>query len=159
MKKSTKAIFLLPLVVSSKLAFAAPTNEQFFKSVRENIDQPVDPTKFVAIALVVVGLVLLLVLFNRKKEQRVAKPKVLNHPGKLLKEVASAVHLKPAEVKQLKLLAEGQGVSSPLTLLLCPSVFAKAVRAKTSKVDRRVLAQLAKKLVQSSSHPEAKSEA
>jgi hypothetical protein len=142
----------ISLLLASSV-FAAPTNEQFFQSVRENIDKPVDSTRFVAVLLVVIGVVLLLALFGRKKEERAARPKVLNHPGKLLKEVVSAVHLKPAELKQLKLLAEGQNVSSPLTLLLCPSVFAKAVRAKTSKVDRRVLAQLAKKLVQPAEPP------
>lgn len=142
----------ISLLLASSV-FAAPTNEQFFQSVRENIDKPVDSTRFIAVLLVVIGVVLLLALFGRKKEERAARPKVLNHPGKLLKEVVSAVHLKPAELKQLKLLSEGQNVSSPLTLLLCPSVFAKAVRAKTSKVDRRVLAQLAKKLVQPAEPP------
>jgi len=143
-----RSIALLMSVVLTHAAAAAPTNEEFFRSVRDNIDKPVDPTKFIAFAMAVVGIIILMVLFSRKKEQRAAKPKVLNHSGKLLKEIMSAVHLKPAEVKQLKLLAEGQSVSSPLTLLLCPSVFAKAVRAKPAKVDRRVLAQLAKKLIQ-----------
>lgn len=133
----------------SAIASAAPTNEQFFQSVRENIDQPVDGTKFLAVLLGAVAIILLLVVLTRKKEQRISRPKALNHPGKLIKEITHAVHLKPAEIKQLKLLSEGQGVSSPITLLLCPSVFAKAVRAKTNKVDRKVLAQIAKKLVQS----------
>lgn len=130
------------------VASAAPTSEQFFQGVRENIDKPVDGTKFLAVILGFVAILLLLVVFTRKKEQRVSRPKVLNHPGKLIKEITHAVHLKPSEMKQLKLLSEGQNVSSPITLLLCPSVFAKAVRAKTNKVDRKVLAQIAKKLVQ-----------
>lgn len=127
---------------------AAPTDQEFFKSVRDNLDQPVDGTKLFAVAMGVVAIILLLVVITRKKEQRISKPKALNHPGKLIKEIAHAVHLKPAEVKQLKLLSDGQNVSSPIMLLLCPSVFAKAVRAKTNKVDRKVLAQIAKKLVQ-----------
>ena len=55
-------------------------------------------------------------------------PKALNHHGKLLKELAAAVSLKPAEVKQLKLLADEQKLSNPLTLILCPSILAKAVK-------------------------------
>lgn len=143
-----KFVLISLLLVVATGVSAAPTNEEFFQSVRDSTDKPVDPTRFIAVLMAVVGVLLLLVLLNRKKEHRAARPKVLNHPGKLMKEIVSAVHLKPSEVRQLKVLAEGQPVSSPLTLLLCPSVFAKAVRAKTNKVDRRVVAQLAKKLVQ-----------
>jgi len=130
------------------IASAAPTDKEFFRSVRDNIDKPVDGTRFFAVLMGVVAILILLVIFTRKKEQRVSKPKGLNHPGKLIKEIASALHIKPAEMKQLKLLAEAQNISSPITLLLCPSAFASAVRVKTNKVDRKLLAQIAKKLVQ-----------
>ncbi len=56
------------------------------------------------------------------------------------------VDLRPAEVKQLKMLADDQNVSSPLTLLLCPSVLAKAVKAKPGKVDRKIMIAVARKL-------------
>lgn len=127
---------------------AAPTNEEFFQSVRENMDKPVDPSKFIAVLLAAVGVILLVMLFNRKRERQI-RPKVLNHPGKLIKEIAAAVHLKPSEMKQLKLLADGQGVSGPITLLLCPSVLARAVREKSSKIDKKIVAQIARKLMHS----------
>jgi hypothetical protein len=66
------------------------------------------------------------------------------------------VPLKPAELKQLKLLVErkraeedGAGeasVENPLTLILCPSVLVRAMRNPPPKVDRKVIAQLARKL-------------
>jgi len=56
------------------------------------------------------------------------------------------INLRPSEVRQLKVLAEEQQVSSPLTLLLCPSVLAKAVKHQSGKVDTRVIAQVARKM-------------
>ena len=46
----------------------------------------------------------------------------------------------------LKLLAEEQNLSSPLTLLLCPSILAKAVKERSGKVDRKAILSVAKKL-------------
>ena len=58
------------------------------------------------------------------------------------------VPLKPKELKQLKLLVEegGEPVQSPLTLLLCPSVLARAVKNRPRNVDRAVVAQIVRKL-------------
>jgi hypothetical protein len=60
--------------------------------------------------------------------------------------VARGVNLRPAEVKQLKVLSEQQNVSNPLVLLLCPSVLSRAVRENPKRVDREVLSGLAKKI-------------
>jgi hypothetical protein len=52
----------------------------------------------------------------------------VNHHGKLLKEIAKSAHLRPREVKRLKILADdvgrrrGEPLASPLVLLLCPSL-------------------------------------
>jgi len=51
-------------------------------------------------------------------------------------------------LRQLKALAEEQGLSSPLALLLCPSVFAKAVRGRSGELGKRIVAQVARKLTQ-----------
>lgn len=130
-------------------AYAAATNEEFFKSMRETVDKPVDPTKFLAVLMLAAAVILLLVVLNRKRQKQVL-PKQVNHPGKLAKEVAAAVHLKPVEMRQLRLLAEGQDVSGPVTLLLCPSVLAKAVREKSTRIDKKIVAQIARKLVEGS---------
>jgi hypothetical protein len=122
-----------------------PTDEEVFKQVQDSYSTPTDPKKFIAVICAIVGVaVLAAVLSNRTK--RKVLPKTLNHQGELLKEVMRTVDLRPAEVKQLKILADDQNVSSPLTLVLCPSVLAKAVKSKAGKVDRKVLMSVARKL-------------
>jgi hypothetical protein len=135
------------LAMSSAL-LAQPTQEEVFRSIHQNVGQTTDPRKFFAALLALAGvMVLLAVLSQRKKRQ--ATPRTLNHHGKLLKEICGAVHLRPAEMRQLKLLAEEQSLTSPLTLLLCPSLLAKAVKEQQAgKLDRKVIAQVARKLGQ-----------
>src|SRR3954451_20266574 len=94
--------------------FAAPTQQEVFKSIQDNVGQTTDPKKFFAFMALAAGLIVLLaVLSNRKKRQ--VTPKSLNHQGKLLKEILRQVDLSAAEVRQLKVLADAQKVSSPLT--------------------------------------------
>ena len=132
------------LLISTTLS-AAPTQEDVFRSIQDNVGQSTDPRKILAFFIGAVAIVILLGVFShwRKRE---AKPKILNHQGKLLKEIAAALSLKPAEIKQLKILAEEQKILSPLTLLLCPSLLAKSVKEAPAKVDRRVILQIARKL-------------
>lgn len=138
-------VYLLSSTLVCSRALATATQEEVFKSIQDNVGQSADPKKFFAFMAGAAGLILLLaVLSNRKKRQ--VTPKTLNHHGKLLKEIVKKVDLRPAEIRQLKMLAEGQKVSSPLTLLLCPSVLAKAVKERPGKVDRKVLMGVAKKL-------------
>lgn len=140
-----RLMFIFVICCCCVPTFALPTDEDVFKQVQDNYSTPTDPKKFFAVVCAIVGIaVLAAVLSNRKKRQVI--PKTLNHPGKLLKEVMKTVDLRPVEVKQLKILAEDQNVSSPLTLILCPSVLAKAVKAKGAKVDRKVLMAVARKL-------------
>ncbi|HEX3358418.1 MAG TPA: hypothetical protein VHS31_15700 [Tepidisphaeraceae bacterium] len=131
---------LWPIISSAK-----PTQEEFLKSLSDNIDNTTDPKKFFAFLAGAAGLVILLAVISQRKKRKVL-PKSLNHQGKLLKEIMAQIDLRPVELKQLKILADAQGVSSPLTLLLCPSVLAKAVKERTTKVDRKVLISIAKKL-------------
>jgi hypothetical protein len=64
-----------------------------------------------------------------------------------LKEIAREMHLKPAEIRQLRLLADRQQIVSPLVLLLCPSLLTKAVREHPELADRGILTSLARKTV------------
>jgi len=132
---------LTPLVPTS----ASPTQQEVFKSIQDNVGSSTDPKKFFGFLAVAVGLVLLLPVISKRKQRQVL-PKTLNHHGKLLKEIVRRVDLRPAEIRQLKMLAEAQEVSSPITLLLCPSVLAKAVKERAGKVDRKVMMSVAKKL-------------
>ncbi len=126
----TFAICHLPFALS---ASANPTQQDVFKSINENVGQSVDGRKVLAVLALAVGIVIVLVLFNRR-QTRQAVPTALNHQGKLLREMMKTAGLKPAEARQLKVLADqaaaaGEPVESPITLLLCPSLM-KRLREK-----------------------------
>jgi hypothetical protein len=126
-------------------ALASPTQKEVFKSIQDNVGGTVDPKKFIAGMIAVGGLVILLAVMSQRRKREVT-PKAFNSQGKLLKEIVKQVNLRPAEIRQLKSLADAQGVSSPLTLLLCPSILTKAVKEANVKIDRKVILAVAKKL-------------
>src|SRR5689334_14228553 len=137
---------LLSVILIAPVASAAPTQQDVFRSIQDNVGSTTDPTKFLAFLLGVVALVILFSLLHLRRD-REAKPKVLNHHGRLLKEIAKSVELRPAEIKQLKLLADQrEDVSSPLTLLLCPSLLTETVKQNASKVDKKTILSIARKL-------------
>jgi hypothetical protein len=103
-----------------------------------------DPRLFYVLGLAAVGFVLLLVVVNSFKNRQ-ARPRAVNHQGKLMKELLKKVPLKGGEVKQLKHMAAEQGCVSPLTLVLCPSLLAKGMNSK-GKADKRVIMGVAKKM-------------
>lgn len=123
----TFSILHLPFSISVS---ANPTQEDVFKSINESVGQSVDGTKVLAMLAAAVGIVIVLVLFNRR-QVREATPRALNHQGKLMREMAKTAGLKPAEARQLKVLAEalaaaGEPLQSPITLMLCPSLMKRA---------------------------------
>lgn len=126
--------------------------DAFRRSLSENLEQSVEPRHLVAMAAAAVGFVLAAVAFNRWRQATgrtspLSGPRAINHPGKLLREVSKGVSLRSAEVKQLKALAREQEVASPLVLMLCPSLLAKAVKESPRKLDRGTLNSLIRKLV------------
>jgi hypothetical protein len=130
---------------------AVPSQSDVFKSIKENVSETEGSGKtMLAVAVGAVAVVLLLVLLNyRSKRQATRKP--VNHQGRLLKEIAKRIGLRPAELRQLKLLADAerranQPIESPLVFLLCPSVFTSAMRAQRVKVDRKIMGGIARKL-------------
>ena len=144
--KSSLIFSLLSVSLFPIRALAAATQEEVFKSIQDNVGSTTDPKKFFAFMCGIGGIVVLLaVLSNRKKRQ--VTPKIFNHQGKLLKEMLRKIDLRPAEIKQLKALADAQNLASPLTLLLCPSVLTKAVKERSGKVDRKAILSVARKLV------------
>ncbi len=116
-------------------ALAAPTQEDVFRSISDNVSQrPGEGGKGLAVVLCGAGGLVLLVLVLGSRARRQAVPQALNNPRKLIREVMKAVPLRRGEVRHLKLLADaagtegGEPVESPLTLLLCPSVLARALQ-------------------------------
>jgi hypothetical protein len=142
------AFCLLP---SAYCLAAAPTQEEVFKSISQNVSEGDGGGRtLLAVVLGGVGVVMLLTLLSSRRTRK-STPKALNHPGKLLKEIARTVPIRAAELKQLKLLVEaerdaGEPIDSPLVFLLCPSALTTAMRASRVKVDRKVMAGLARKL-------------
>jgi hypothetical protein len=132
-------------------ASAKPTQQDVFRSIEDNVKESNESGgKMLLFLGAGVALVLLLALFGRRQQQK-ETPKSLNNPGKLTRQLCSALSLKKPELKQLKLVADQttaadeQPLTSPLVLLLCPSVLVKAVQSKSPKLDRKVLAKLVRR--------------
>jgi hypothetical protein len=133
------------VLIAATGAFGNPTEEDVFKSVNQNMNSPVDMSKAVPYLLAALGVIILVILFNYHR-QRQNTPRSLNHPGKLSRELSRRLRLRSIELRQLKLLAEEQELEHPLTLILCPSVLAKAMRNPSVRVDRAVVKQVIQRL-------------
>ncbi len=123
---------------------AALKQEDVFKSISENVGGSADPTIMYAVGIGTVVLVVVLVLANKFKNRQ-ARPKAVNHQGRLIRELTRKLPLKKSEIRHLRLMAAEQGCDSPLTLILCPSILAKGLAAK-SKADRKVIMSVARKM-------------
>jgi hypothetical protein len=110
-------------------AFGANTQAEVLRSINENVGKQVDPSKLLAVFMSIIALIVVVAFVNYRRK-RVIVPRALNHPGKLVKQVAKAIELKPGELKQLRAIAEARELSSPLVLLLCPSLLKKDVGPK-----------------------------
>jgi hypothetical protein len=130
----------------TRLALAGPTQEDVFRSIQQNVGSPGGDRSAAPFLYIVLGLIALIMAVHVRR-QRKTEPGVLNHPGKLMKELSKALGLSKAEVKQLRLLARQASVDNPIVFLLCPSVLSLALREHTSdKLDKRVLAELGRRL-------------
>jgi len=69
---------------------ATPSQEDVLRSISENVSQPMDIGNLVGALAAMVAVVIVLILFNQRRN-RAARPKVLNHQAKLLKEITRAV--------------------------------------------------------------------
>jgi hypothetical protein len=118
--------------------------EDVFKSISDNVGGSADPKTFFIVGGIVVAIVVVLVLIN-KRMQREATPQAVNHQGKLVKELLKKVPLRKGEVKHLRTMAAEQGCESPLTLVLCPSLMTKGLNEK-GRADRRVVMGVARKM-------------
>ena len=139
---------MIAILAHCVLPLATPTQEEVFQSINQNVGSTVDMSKAVPYLLVAVGTAILAGLYNYHRKRR-ANPGRLNSPAKLTREICRRISLRSAEIKQLKLLAEEQEVEHPLTLILCPSLLGKAIRAPSARVDRAVVRAIVERLKQS----------
>jgi hypothetical protein len=139
---------LISGTLATGILAAGPRLEDVFKSTNQELGGGTDPTKLLAVICAIGGAIVLLVFLSRRRKTSpgATSPRTLHHQGKLIREVQKAVHLKPAEIRQLKTLADSQGVQNPLTLLLCPSLLAKAAKERPDKLDRRVVSGMIKRM-------------
>ena len=123
---------------------AQPKQSDVFKSISENVSGTSDPKIFYAVMLGIAIIVFVLVV-NSALRNRQSKPRGVNHQGKLLKEMLKRVSLRKSEVRALRTIAAEQGCTSPLTLVLCPSLLAKGINAR-GKADRKSAMTVARKV-------------
>jgi hypothetical protein len=154
MKKAR--IFAAALIVAalgiSTSALATPTQEEVFRSINQNVGSSVDLSKLVPYLLVAIALAIMLGLYNYHRKKRGTTNKRLNNPAKLSREICRRINIRPAEFRQLKLLADEQEVQQPLTLILCPSLLGKAIRTQNARVDRALVKGIVGRLKESLSH-------
>lgn len=134
--------FLFAFAFCLASASAAPSEQDVFKSINENVGKPSDNSRLLPVLVAGAGLVLLVIFISQRVNRPKAPKKPAIRPTKLMKEISRGVGLKSSEIKQLKAMAQTQD-ANPLTLLLCPSVMVKAVQAKKGRVDRKVVVGMA----------------
>jgi hypothetical protein len=109
------------LLFMNSSALAAPSQEDVFKSISKNVGDTPDTGRLLLVLVITTLVVVCLVMLSQRHKRKLS-PKPLNHPRKLIKEVTRQIDMNPREVKRLKAIAEEMGYSSPLVLMLCPSL-------------------------------------
>ena len=67
-------VTLLPLAVAAAPARGAPTQEEVFRSIQDNVGgTTVDTSKFMPFVLAAVGLILLLIVASQRRKRVVAQ--------------------------------------------------------------------------------------
>jgi len=118
------------LLLAPSTAWGTPTEEDILRSFNENMDQPPDYGRLIPWLFALAGAVVVVVYF-RQWQKRQAVPRPLNNPRKLIREMANAIDIDPAELKRITQQAKDLNCESPLTLLLCPSLLGEESRDKT----------------------------
>lgn len=123
---------VLNLLAQVAPAAAKPTTEDVFKSMNQSMSADINPAQILAVVAAFVGLIVLVSTFKKRVDQKAPKAAVVNQPNKLLRQVAKEAGLSRREVRELKKLAALEGVTNPLTLLLCPSLMQAAIAKRQS---------------------------
>jgi hypothetical protein len=118
----------LMLGVALPVWAAQPTQRDVLRSISQNVGESNTSSGSILLMFLAAAMLIALLMISQRKEKKKAAPKALNNQGKLLKEINKSVPIKPAQMRKLKTLADQQQCSSPLVLLLCPSILSKAVK-------------------------------
>ena len=147
-------LLIYAIIVGLYLCAAAdanPSQNDVFRSIHDNVSES-DGSPGKVLALMGGGAALLITLaYFSQRQKKQTTPKALRSPSKLLREMRKAVVLRNAEVKNLRAVADqtdrgdGEPITSPLVLLLCPSVLTKASRDRQSKADPKIINQVIRK--------------
>jgi hypothetical protein len=110
---------------------AAPSQDEVFKSIQNNVDSHSDNGVFLAVLAVIAGVVLIVAVIHSRSHRPTGSSAALNNAGKLTRELMKATGLKAGQLRQLRTLADelgdrGTPIDNPLTLLLCPSLLRQA---------------------------------
>ena len=105
------------------------TTDEVFKSIGDSLDASINPNHVILIVIGLIGLIALMAFLTRTREKN-ETPKVVNNSNKLTRQLARQLGLKPNEIRQLKQLAEQEGLDNPLVLLLCPSALQAAMKKR-----------------------------
>jgi hypothetical protein len=146
------AVIALAIVSFASPALAGPTQEEVFRSIQSSVSGQDSGGHGTALLLLCAGAgVLGLLYYLSRRAEKTIPNRSVNHSGKLIREIRKQIGLSSAELKQLKILSEqlateDEPAPSPLTLLICPSVLARAIQSRGPKVDRTVLAGLVKRM-------------
>jgi len=122
--------------------------EDVFKSTKESMNQEAGPERLIALGLGALAVVVLLIFLQyRRKAESMTKP--VNNQNRLIREMTRTLSLKDAEMRQLQQMANEQNCSSPLVLLMCPSLMARALGNKSAE-QKKAFAPMIKKLTSGS---------
>lgn len=123
-----------------------PKLDDVLRSINQSTRGEGTPVDFKPFLLVIVAAGLLYVAVKHWNRRQVA-PKPLNNHMKLLKEASSAAGLSHRKLKSLESLARGQGLSSPLVAILCPSAITELARNVKTDTERQAVIELAQEVL------------
>lgn len=117
----------------------AMTQDDVFRSIQENVGKDQDNHLLWPMLCAVAGVIILLVLYNQRRERQVTHA-AMNNPARLLREVEKKAGLKKNEMRQIRILAAETPEGDPLLMLVCPSLLSNALKqCKNRKLDRRLV--------------------
>lgn len=131
----------------SAAAFAQqPKLDEVLRSINQSTRGEGSAIDFKPFLLVAVAASLLLISVKHWNRRQTA-PKALNNHVKLLKEASAAAGLPHRKLRSLESLARGQGMSSPLVAILCPSAITELAKNVKTDAERQAVIGLAQEVL------------
>jgi hypothetical protein len=135
---------LAMVLLSHGIALAEkPKLDEVLKSISANSRGSSEPVNWMPFLLVIVSGILVYVAVKHWNRRQTA-PKALNNHAKLMKEAAPAAGVSVRSLKNIESLARGQGLSSPLVAMLCPSAITELARHVKTDAERRAINDIAR---------------